>query len=119
MHCLLPPPQSFSLDKEVAGNEEGIDSDNINDVAKDINTTANYDAPTDDDIDYATLPPKVKPIPTRAAIKKESAAAAAKPPPPAAAAASASFSVDKEDPLMTHYYADRVYDYAGVVFRVN
>ncbi len=61
--CLLPPPPSFSLDKEVAGNEEGIDDDDINDAAKDIDAAANDDVPTDNDNDYVTMPPKVKPIP--------------------------------------------------------
>jgi hypothetical protein len=67
------------------------------------------------------MPPKVKPIPKKAAPKKESAAAAANPPPPAAVAATAAtcFSVNAGDPLTTHYYAEGVYDYADVVFRVN
>ena len=66
--------------------------------------------------------PKVKPLPKKP-TKKESEAAAAMPPPAAAAAAAAaatSFSVNAEDPLTAHYYyADRVYDYTSVVFRVN
>jgi hypothetical protein len=48
------------------------------------------------------------------------AAASAKPPPPAVAAAVAtSFSVDAEDPLTAHYYAEGAYDYADVVFCIN
>ena len=119
-HCFLPLPSSFYLDEEVAGEEEEIDDDDIDNAAEDI---AADDAPANDDIDYATMPPKVKPIPTaKAAPKKESAAAAAKPSPPAAAAAAAaatSFSVDAGDPLTTHYYAEGVYDYANIVFRFN
>ena len=75
MHHFLPLPSSFYLDEEVAGDEEGIDDDNIDNAAKDIAT-----APTDN-IDYATMLPKVKSIPAKAATKKESAAAAAMPPP--------------------------------------
>ena len=115
----LPLPSSFYLDEEVAGDEEGIDDDNIDNAAEDIDATA---AAAADDNGYATMPPKVKPIPTKAATKKESAAAAVMPPPPAAAAATApgtSFSVDASNPLTSHYYADGVYDYADVVFRVN
>jgi len=123
MRCLLPPPPSFSLDEEVAGNEEGIDDNDINDAAEDINAAAANDAPTDDDNNYATMPPTVKPLPKKP-TKKESEAAAAMPPPPAAAAAAAaaatSFSVNAEDPLTAHYYyADGVYGYADVVFHVN
>ena len=63
--------------------------------------------------------PKVKPLPKKP-TKKESEATAAMPPPPAAATAATSFSANAEDPLTAHYYyADRVYDYASVVFRVN
>ncbi len=66
------------------------------------------------------MPPKVKPLPTKP-TKKDMAAASAKPPPPAVAAAAAatSFSVNAEDPLTAHYYAEGAYDYADVVFRVN
>jgi hypothetical protein len=65
------------------------------------------------------MPPKVKPLPTKP-IKKDMAAASAKPPPPAVAAATAtSFSIDAEDPLTAHCYAEGAYDYADVVFRVN
>ena len=124
MRCLLPPPPSFFLDKEVAGIKEVIDNDDTKDADEDIDaaSAAADDVPTDNDVDYATMPPKVKPIPKKAAPKKESATAAAKPPPPAAAAAAAavtSFSVDAGDPLTTHYYAEGVYDYANVVFCIN
>jgi hypothetical protein len=72
-HCFLPLPPSFHLDEEVADEEEEIDYDDIDDAAEDI--TAD-DASADDDIDYATMPPKVNPIPTaNAAPKKESATA--------------------------------------------
>ncbi len=116
---MLPPPPSavFFLDED----EEGIDNDDTNDADEDID--AADDAADDDDVEYATMLPKVKPIPKKTAPKKESAAAAANPPPPAAAAAAATaatcFSVDAGDPLTTHYYAEGVYDYADVVFRVN
>ena len=104
---MLPPPPFavFFLD----GDEEGIDNDDTNDADEDIDAAA--DAATDDDVKYATMLPKVKPIPKKAAPKKESAAADAKPPPPAAAAAAdtaTSFSVDAGDPLTTHYYAEGV-----------
>ena len=60
------------------------------------------------------MPPKTKtkpiPIPTEAATKKESAAAAGIPPPQ---------PLKAEDPLTVSYYADGVYDYADVVFRVH
>jgi len=119
-HCFLPLPLSFFLDEEVAGEEDEIDDNDIDDAAEDI---AADNAPADDDINFATMPQKVKPIPTaKAAPKKESAAADAKPPPPAAAAAAdtaTSFSVDAGDPLTTHYYAEGVYDYADVVFHIN
>ena len=64
-----------------------------------------------------TMPPKVKPLPSKP-TKKDMAAASAKPPPPPAAVAAApvtSFSVDVEDPLTAHYYAKGAYDYADVV----
>jgi hypothetical protein len=66
------------------------------------------------------MPPKVKPLPTKP-TKTDAAAAAAKRPPPATAAAAAatSFSVDANNPLTAHYYADGVYDYANAVFHVN
>jgi hypothetical protein len=66
------------------------------------------------------MPPKLKPLP-RKPTKKKSAAATEMPPPPAAAAAAiaTSFSVDATDPLMAHYYADGVYDYADAVFCFN
>jgi hypothetical protein len=66
------------------------------------------------------MPPKVKSLPKKP-TKKESTAAGEMPPPPAAATAAAatSFSIKAEDPLMAHYYTNGVYDYAGVVFRVN
>jgi hypothetical protein len=65
------------------------------------------------------MPPKAKPLPAKP-TKKDMSDASAKPPPPAAAAATAtSFSVNAEDPLTAHYYADGAYDYAKVVFRVN
>ena len=87
MHHFLPLPSSFYLDEEVAGEEEEINDDDIDNAAEDI---AADDAPANDDINYATMLPKVKPIPTaKAAPKKESAAAAAKPSPPAAATAAA------------------------------
>ena len=122
----MPPPPSviLFLEEEVAGNKEGINNDDTNDADEDIDaaSAAADDAPTDVNVNYATMPPKVKPIPKKAAPKKESATAAAKPPPPAAAAAATavtSFSVDAGDPLTTHYYAEGVYDYADVVFCVN
>jgi len=111
----------FSLDKEVAGNEEG-NTDNTDTAAEDIDAAATNDAPANDKNDYATMPPKTMSILTKAATKKESAAAAAMPPPPTAAAAAAaatSFSIKAEDPLTVSYYADGVYDYANVVFFVN
>jgi hypothetical protein len=117
MRHFLPLPSSFYLDEEVAGDEEGIDDDDIDNAAKDIAAAAA------DDIDYATMLPKVKSIPAKAATKKKSAAAAAMPPPPATAVAAAadaaaadatSFSVDALDPLTSHYYADGFYDHADV-----
>jgi hypothetical protein len=125
---VLPPSPStvLFLDEEVAANEEGIDDDADAAAAAD-NTDAddyaadNIAAAADDDADNdATMPPKVKPLPTKP-TKKDIAAAAAKPPPPAAAAAAAatSFSVDAEDPLTAHYYAVGAYDYANVVLHVN
>ena len=87
-----------------------------NDTDADTNSTAN-DAALDDN-DYATIPPKVKPLPTKP-NKKDIAAAAVQPPPPAAAAAATSFSVDANEPLMDNYYANGAYDYADVVFYVN
>jgi hypothetical protein len=89
----------------------------------DINaaTTDDFAANTAaDDYNYATKPPKVKPLPKKP-NKKESATAAVKPPPPAAAAAAAAtvaFSINAEDPLTVSYYAEVVYDYADVVFHI-
>ena len=118
--CLLPPLLSIFLDKEVAANKEGIDDDADADAD---NTTADEAVP--DNNNYATMPPKVNPLPTKT-TKKDIAAAAAKPPPPAATAAATSFSVDAEDPLTAHYYTDGAYDYAegaynyaDVVFCIN
>ena len=113
----MPPSPStvLFLDEEVAANEEGINDDADAATAAD-NTDAddyaadNIAAAADDDADNdATMPPKVKPLPTKP-TKKDIAAAAAKPPPPiaaaaAAAAAATSSSVDAEDPLTAHYYA--------------
>ena len=127
--CLIPPPPSIFLDKEVAANEEGIDDDT--DAAADAADAAPDDANDADADDYAaddiaaaaadaTMLPKVKPLPTKP-TKKDAAAAVAKPPPPATAAAAAttSFSIDANDPLTDNYYTVGVYDYADVVFRVN
>ena len=117
--CLLPPLSSISLDEEVAANEEGIDDDDdatVTDTDADTDSTAD-DAALDDN-NCATMPPKVKPLPTKP-TKKDIAAAAAQPPPPAAAAAATSFSVDAKHPLTDNYYADGTYDYADVVFRIN
>ena len=116
---------SISLDKEVATNEEGVDDD-TDATAADADADADADTDTDttaydaapDNNDYVTMPPKVKPLPTKP-TKKDIAAATAKPPPPAAAATATSFSVDATDPLTDNYYADGDYDYADVVFRVN
>jgi hypothetical protein len=66
----LPPSPlpSIFLDEEVTANKEGID-DNTNatannaDADADDETTANEVAP--DNNDYATMPPKVKPLPTK------------------------------------------------------
>ncbi len=118
--CLLPPLPSIFLDEEVADNEEGIDDDT--DAAADDIAAAEDIAPTANDDGKATMPPKVKPLPTKP-TKKDMAAASAKPPPPAAAAAApaaaTSFSVDAEDPITVSYYAVGAYDYADVVFRIN
>jgi hypothetical protein len=113
---------SIFLGEEVADNEEGID-DNTNAAADDIAATEDIAAIAaalaDND---ATMPPKVKPLPTKP-TKKDMAAASAKPPPPAAAAAApavaTSFSVDAEDPITVSDYAVGAYDYADVVFRIN
>ena len=62
------PLPSIFLDEEVTANKEGID-DNTNaaannaDADADDETTANEVAP--DNNDYATMPPKVKPLPTK------------------------------------------------------
>ncbi len=116
---LPPPPSSIYLDEEeVAFDKEGIDDDA---AAADADADADADdPPAADNDDDTTMPPRVKPLPTKPP-KKESAAASAKPPPPAAAAAPAatSFSIDATDPITVHYYADGAYDYADVVFRVN
>jgi hypothetical protein len=121
--CFLPPPSSIYLDEEVAFDEEGIDYD----AAADADDTDANDyaaapaAAANDDSDNATMPSKVKPLPTKP-TKKDMAAASAKPPPPTAAAAAAaatSFSIDATDPLTAHYYAVGAYDYADVVFHVN
>ena len=102
MRCLLPPLPSIFLDEEVASNEEGIDDDTdaaADDIAAAEDIAAVADTADDND---TTMPPKVKPLPTKP-TKKDMAAASAKPPPPAAATAAAaaatSFSVDAEDPL--------------------
>jgi hypothetical protein len=66
----LPPSPlpSIFLDEEVTANKEGID-DNTNaaannaDADADDETTADEVAP--DNNDYATMPPKVKPLPTK------------------------------------------------------
>jgi hypothetical protein len=69
--CLLPPPPSFSLDKELVGDdEEGID---------DADAVADTTAP--EDVNFATMPPKVKPLLTKP-TKKDSATAVVTPPPP-------------------------------------
>jgi len=122
----LPPSPStvLFLDEEVAADEEGIDAD-ADGTDADASDADDYAA---DDIaaaannnEDATMPPKVKPLPTKP-TKKDMATASAKPPPPpaaAAAAAATSFSVDAEDPLTAHYYAVGAYNYTEVVFRVN
>ena len=62
------PLPSIFLDEEVTANKEGID-DNTNaaannaDADADDENTANEVAP--DNNDYATMPPKVKPLPTK------------------------------------------------------
>ena len=72
---LPPSPVVLFLDEEIAADEEEIEDNGIDDAAEDI---AAADAPAEDNIDYATMPPKVKPIPTaKAAPKKESATATA------------------------------------------
>ena len=121
-HCFLPLLPSFLLEHEVDDNEEVVGEegdalDDTNAAAKDI---AAADATAANNNGYATMPPKVKPLP-RKPTKKESATAAEMPPPPAAAAATTatSFSIDATDPLTAHYYADGVYNYADAVFRVN
>ena len=122
--CLLPPPPSIYLGEEVAFDEEGIDDDALAEADDpDANDYYAVDpaGPANNDSDDATMPPKVKPLPTKP-TKKDMAAASAKPPPPAAAAAAAaatSFSIDATDPLTASYYAVGPYDYADVVFRVN
>ena len=65
------------------------------------------------------MPPKVMPLPKNKPTKKDIAAAAAMPPSPTTAAAATSFSLDAEDPLKAHYYADGAYDYADVVICIN
>ena len=111
------PPPSIYLDEEVAFNEEGIDDD-TDTTADDIAAAEDIAVATaTDDNGDATMPPKVKPLPSKP-TKKDMAAASAKPPPPPAAVAAApvtSFSVDVEDPLTAHYYAKGAYDYADVV----
>jgi hypothetical protein len=126
MHCLLPPPPSIFLDEEVAFNEEVIDDDTdvaADDIAAAEDIAAAAASANDNDATM-TMPPKVMPLPKKTTNKDIAAAAAKPPPPPAAAAAAAaaaatSFSVDAEDPLTAHYYAEGAYDYADVVFRVN
>ena len=122
--CLLPPPPSIYLGEEVAFDEEGIDDDTLAEADDpDANDYYAVDpaGPANNDSDDATMPPKVKPLPTKP-TKKDTAAASAKPPPPAAAAAPAaatSFSIDAEDPITVSDYAVGAYDYADVVFRIN
>ena len=94
----------FYLDEEVASEEEEIDDNGIDDAAEDIVAD---NALAAGDIEHATMLPKVKPIPKKAAPKKESAAATANPSPPDTAAATAvtCFSVDAgprppHDPLL-------------------
>jgi hypothetical protein len=124
---LHPSPSTLLfLDEEVTANEEGIDDDTdaaVDDIAtaEDIATAKDIAAIAaalaDDD---ATMPPKVKPLPTKP-TKKDMVAASAKPPPPAAApaAAATSFSIDATDPLTASYNAVGPYDYADVVFCIN
>jgi hypothetical protein len=118
---LLPPPLSIYLDEEVAfDDEEGIDDDATAE-ADDTDANDYVAAPAaaaNDDSNNATMPPKVKPLPTKP-TKKDMATASAKPSPPATAAATTSFSIDATDPLTAHYYANGVYDNADVVFHVN
>ena len=79
--CLLPPQPSIFLDEEVANNKEGI-KDDTDAAADDIATAEDIATATADNDDKdATMPPKVKPLPTKLA-KKDLAAASVKPPPP-------------------------------------
>ena len=82
-HCFLPLLPSILLDHEVDDNEEvvheeGEAPDNTDATAEDI---AANDATAADNNNYATMPPKVKPLPSKP-TKKESTAAAEMPPPP-------------------------------------
>ena len=72
MRVLLPLLQSIFLDEEVAANKEGIDN-NTNAAANNANanTTANIAVP--DNNNYATMPPKVKPLPPKTTKKDISA----------------------------------------------
>ena len=103
----LPPSPSTVLFLD--DDEEGIDADadaaDADDYAADDYAADDIAAAAVDD-DDTTMPPKVKPLPTKR-TKKDMVAASVKPPPfPAAApAAATSFSVDAEDPLTAHYYA--------------
>jgi hypothetical protein len=68
----LPPSPlpSIFLDEEVTANKEGIDDDTdaaANNADADAETTAETtaDEVAPDNNDYATMPPKVKPLPTK------------------------------------------------------
>jgi hypothetical protein len=74
------------------------------------------DAAPDDD-DFATMPPKVKPLPTKP-TKKDSAAADAMPPPPAPKPPE-NLSVDSTDKFLVAYHTKGKHDVADVMFHVN
>jgi hypothetical protein len=96
--CAPPsPPVIFLLEdkvdknKKIDGKEGGMDD--ADDAANDTDAAANNAALADDN--YATMPPKVKPIPRKTATKRESADVVEMPLP--APSIIANFSIDSND----------------------
>ncbi len=104
-------------DKE-EGDTNAKDANNIGAADTNDNATANNAAP--DGNNYATMLPKVKPLPSKPSAKKtkgESSDVAAMPPP--IPKPPVNFSVDSTDKFLVSHYCEGSQKYADVVFQVN
>jgi hypothetical protein len=104
------------ISDEEEGNTDAKDAHKVNATDTDNDTAANDAAPDNDN--YATMPPKVKPLPRMPGAKKTNSNNVAAmllpaPKPPV------NFSLNSTDKFPVLYYCEGSQDYADMVFHTG